>query len=509
MAWSDAFIDGLSSRALSIVFRLRIRQQFDEPAVEPGDYVIYSVPGMGEEDLTIVDLSVEGASLRSREWSTTTGGIEVRIGGRGSGRMLCRRALRGAVIELEASIGGDYETIAVGQLDGSALEWRGLWVLRAASLLGALRARLSTDVDRSQLFYLAASDGVTYPTGTPFWLPGDSTLTVDDTAGFQYMTDSTSGGTTGALLCQVSSGEPFILTYTGTTATTFTGVTSGIMGTTGLPLPAVPSAEDIKIKSVAYLNGHPIQVALKILVSTGATGAHGSLDEFPAEWGLGLPQRLIDVVDSAHHRQLTGTTTWTSIVDEAVEDAGAWLREWLAPGGFFLTVRQGLITVRAAFNPDSPMVADSFQIGDDDLLELPEWDSYDDDAEAEYQTVTVYGVAVAGTSYTPKSLPCLYDPIVDQSGRLFSGETTEAERVMEHLGPYYTRVAEVYTVVVPLPFARLTPGDWGQLHFTAPSRRAGVASLDGRRAMVASVDVEWMSGRVTLRLMAFPPDEVM
>jgi hypothetical protein len=218
---------------------------------------------------------------------------------------------------------------------------------------------------------------------------------------------------------------------------------------------------------------------------------------------------MIDVADAFAHRRACADLVWESIADEEAANAREWLAEWLAPGGFFLTVRQGSITVRAASDPDAPYLGYVFTVNDADLLSAPEWASYNDEQEVEYGSFLMYGVAVAGTTDEPKSSPYVHRYDIDQSGRLYTGETDEAGRVIAQLRSYYTRVAEVYTVKVGLRFAQLAPGDHGRLYFVAPSRAAGIDGLDGRPAMVSSVSVDWMGGVVTLSLLAFPRDELL
>ena len=509
MAWSPDFVEALAAPSLKLVFRAKIRRHFKEPEADSSPLVLFSIPGMGDDELYIREVRVEGSTLRTDDWSSDTGGAEIVLYGPGSGRNLTRRALRGSILEVDVSANGSgFERIFLGMLDGDALSYNaGQWTIRAASMLGALRCRLDAEnYGSAYLFHLEEDEGNTYPVNGTLWTPADDPLGVDDTTGFQYSEDS-SGNILGAVLIQVGeSGEPFVITYTGLTSSEFSGLTTGVMDTLALNL--IDSA-DIRVKSVAYLYGHPITVALRILTSTGTPSASRSLDIYPREWGLSIPVDLVDVTDSTAHRQACPSLIWESIVDEETDDALSWLSGWLSPGGFFLTVRQGCLTVRAASDPMAPYLGFVFTVQDSDLLALPSWASYNEGQEAEYVTVLVTSVAVAGTTSPPKSIPFVYRRDIDQSGRLYTGETDEAERVMAQLRSYYTRVAEVYTVTVGLRFAALAPGDHGRLYFTAPSRTAGIDQLDGRPAMVSSVSVDWMAGAVELTLLAFPEDEIL
>ena len=80
-----------------------------------------------------------------------------------------------------------------------------------------------------------------------------------------------------------------VISYTGTTATSFTGCTRGEYGTA----PAAHSSGD-ECNNFIVLEGNAIDIALWILTSTGA-GTNGVYDVLPASAGLAIPEAEIAI----------------------------------------------------------------------------------------------------------------------------------------------------------------------------------------------------------------------
>lgn len=80
-----------------------------------------------------------------------------------------------------------------------------------------------------------------------------------------------------------------VVSYTGKTATTFTGLLRGQLGTV-----AAAHAINAAVVNLAVLQGNPITLALQILTSTGL-GTNGPYDVLPACVGLSIDQTLVDI----------------------------------------------------------------------------------------------------------------------------------------------------------------------------------------------------------------------
>lgn len=121
---------------------------------------------------------------------------------------------------------------------------------------------------------------------------GDAVLTVSSTALFPT-------ATAGVLYLKI---EDEVISYTGKTATTFTGCLRGQLGTA-----AAAHSIDTQLDNLVVLQGNPLTLALQILTSTGA-GTNGPYDVLPACAGLAIPQANIDVAkfEAERNRWITG-----------------------------------------------------------------------------------------------------------------------------------------------------------------------------------------------------------
>ena len=115
---------------------------------------------------------------------------------------------------------------------------------------------------------------------------GDATLNVVSTAAFPAAT----GG-----VCYLRIGDEAI-SYTGKTATSFTGCARGQLGSVA----AAHTADD-EVLNFVVLQGHPLTLALQILTSTGL-GTNGPYDTLPACAGLGIAQDLVDIATFEQER---------------------------------------------------------------------------------------------------------------------------------------------------------------------------------------------------------------
>ncbi len=91
--------------------------------------------------------------------------------------------------------------------------------------------------------------------------------------------------------------EDEVISYTGVTATDFTGCVRGELGT----VPVVHELE-VETRNLVVLEGNGVDLALQIMTSTGL-GTNGPFDVLPASAGLAIDESLIDVAKFISERQ--------------------------------------------------------------------------------------------------------------------------------------------------------------------------------------------------------------
>mgnify|MGYP001582408233 CR=1 FL=1 len=504
MGWSSAFVAGLESRTIAFCYVLEVVQIYNEPG---NVWSVGSHPGLGMvTGLGLRGISVQGSTLSARTWSSTIGAFTVELVG--DIQELCKNITRGTVVTLRAGFEGmavyDFERIALGQvrnLRGTAPSW----TLECVDLLTLCRVRLQRTFGNPLLF---DSIGNTTTLGANY-TAGDGTVTVASTASFER-----EAGGTGAFLVTPSVGDPFYLTYTGTTATTFTGCsTTGQMGTT-----AVNAVATDVVTEVAYLSAHPLNIARRVLVSRD--GTNGSWDDYPAAWGLGMDSTMLDHDDIDAYQSLvvvpaSGQHNWEYTVHESESDALAWLQAFLARAGLFVTSRQGALTIRGVQHTQTPTYTSGLAITDADIEEIEDYEAWDaTDHPTEYHTVLVNS-ATGGTSNPTlevATLPYESTNTYDLTDRVFANESAVRTEVLGRVLESAQRIPERLGIrCAGLRLAQLAPGDVVPLTTRRThSRRDGPAGWKEAPAEVIEVSPSWTGGTVRLGLLVYPPtDDVL
>lgn len=323
----------------------------------------------------------------------------------------------------------------------------------------------------------------------------------------------------GAVLITPTSGQPYIVTYTGVSGNDLTGVsTTTIFDTTG----SSANVGDI-VQEVCFINRHPVDMARRILVSTG-TGTNGAYDTLPESWGLGVPENLIDMqgfTDAA--TALNATISSGSYVVHTISTvpqgpALQWIQTELQRYGLWLCERQGQITIRPALDywrhrPAITMVLNSSNL----IAALPERSNYDTGQTTESRFFTVKGEALSDWAIideAPKTRPLLATiatgPIIDGWPNVYQNQATINMSIARRVGPWHLRIHTVIECIATLEAAQLCVGDWVEVehlglwdHGTNPT-----LVQPTRPAMVSSVSCDWSAGQVTLRLHVMHPDSV-
>ncbi len=512
MAWAPAFLAALARPAATV--RLSARRIVQTWGPGSGISSATSTPtGGGVAGIgSGVPLALSSQTVSVPSWTTSRGSLRIGLGSQTAGEWAAQGMPRGALVELRATVTGSpvSQTIYRGQVRDLA----GIGpqsVLSSWDLLAAVLTRTYwfAGLDSGALFYHCTPDSIKTRTLAMAWTPGDSTLACNTTTDFGRQT-----GTEGAVLITPSSGaDPFLVTFTGQTGSTVLGVSDAHGWGPSSSVAGIGST----VQEVAWMVGHPLEVARRILVSTGA-GTNGPWDVYPAAWGYGVPEDFIDLV---------GFTTWTSLTDPATGThrvrivstvdqpaGGQWLEGVLARYGMWLTMWQGQITGRACLEDTAPAPPIVLHLDGSRILRgNPQRSTYHSGSALEYaRTVTRYGTVspteVASTLTTPETVPAQAEFLTDYGDELYQNQAAIAARLNARIGAWVEAVPHAVDLVCTLEAAQLAPGDWVTVRHPGlwtPSR-GGDNPL---RAMVGDLSVDWSAGAVTLRLYLIPTPGVV
>jgi hypothetical protein len=280
------------------------------------------------------------------------------------------------------------------------------------------------------------------------------------------------------------------------------------MGTT-----ASNASVGASVAYVAYLYGHPMDIARKLL--TSREESNGAYDLLPFEWGLGFNAELVDDDDSDQFRALvtatSGSYSWAFGQLATVTDGYAFLSDFLARGGLFLTMRQGRVTVRAGQDPYAAGAYIEAALQYHDLEEEPEVSGFDGDHTVEANVCRVLSASsfTDSTAYDAATLPATRRRDYDLSDRVSSNESATRAGDSARLSVLATRIPE--RVVAPL--ASLRGAQWAvgggiQIADERILTRALITrgTVD-RRGIIDEVTTDWTAGRVTVGALVYPPDE--
>lgn len=506
MAWSADFLIALEGRQQALAFYV---ERLAVTAAPGTAYRLSSHDGLGEDEVRLGRVEVQGCRLDPRGWHTTFGAAVFEVLGGDSaatsGLGWLQAMTRGTFVAIYAGFEdwdeADFEQIFLGQIRNvSGLRPR--WQVECIDLFTAFRTRVTRSNNNLYLFSSLSATTVS----TNFTFGVDTALEVGSTASFEKTT-----GMSGLLYVTPSGGDPYYLSYTGTAAgpTRFTGVgTTAELGTSGANL-----APGDTVQEAAWVYGHPVNVLRALLCSTGA-GTNGAYDLAPATWGLGINDGFLDHDDIDDTETLvqpsSGSWEFHAYALAETEDAWAWMAERMAEVGLFFAMRQGLLTIRPAL--DTQTAGAVLAIDDDDIEAITAYTAWDEGHAPEYQLVRVQassGVGTDSTNSDAATMPSGGLTIVDVSPYVFSNASAVEAELLDRVQEHLQGVPESITVrCAGLRLAQLCPGDVVEFSSTrTDSRRAGSAGWSSEPALVVEVTPDWMGGTVTLGLLIYPPDQ--
>jgi hypothetical protein len=499
MAWSAAFVAALNDRTATPTFHLGVVSGFSGL---PGRWDVQThrdVAGWG----VIEGVQVQGAGLQLLDWTCSFGGFSVTIA-TDNPHVLLTQIVKGQIVALSAKFAStSAEPIAVGMVRNVS-GMGGRYTIECSDFLSALGSR-NTQTAAELALFSGLDDETTLGAD---YTAGDATITVASTTGF----DREDGGS--GLIWIHPSGVPgddsFALTYTGKTGTTFTGCSAaGVAGTT-----ATNVASGGAVTEGAWIDDHPIHMALKVLTSTGTAAANGAYDTLPRTWAYGIPQAYVDAADAATYVVLStpasGSDDWHFAVGTPQTDGFGWLQQVLYLGGFFLVPLQGGISVRCIADPED--MREEAHIYSRDIEEIEEWMAYDPDYAAEVNSITIQsssGGLATGDDPSGKvaSLPAELGATVDVSSLVFANETAIRTEVANRMVPWLARIPERMVVrCAGRRMAALAPGDRVSVTTDLATGRleSTKRGYDRRAALVTRVDPDWMRGAVRVHLAILP-----
>lgn len=499
MSWDPSFIADLAAPKAPAVYAVRTVRIADEYTYR-GDYTMATDPRFGDPILRGPPSCV-GSTLSLDTFRATIGGFTFEICGNVNGLRTYIR--RGTCVEILMGFGSygsidAFERIGIGRVDNVDFDGRSLRlsILDATSLIDG---RWVEDGDKADLFYGLRSENRTSTTLTSDYTAGDTTLHVTSSSGFTRETSAT-----GALIV----GE-HVLTYTSVGSGTFTGCS-----TVGRFLTdAADVATGEAVTEAAYLYGHPLGIARKVLTSTG-DGTNGAYDVYPVGWGFGIPTDYIDM-DEIHTEATDIVTVGSSVyklellVTEPVTDPRSWLVGWLSLAGCFLTMRQGQLTVRGLTGHPTIRRAPVMAFTDTEIVPWSlrsTW--WDPTRPKEYGSTDVY----YGTSSIPiespvepcGTLPAGNDKPVDLSSILFNedGYADQGDVLTEihnRVFMFAKLIGEAVTWTTGLAAMQLTVGDYVTLKTACTYLRTGYDRTDYEsELLVVQVTPDFRAGTCTI-----------
>lgn len=498
MSWSADFRAALASGGpLMMRYGARGLGMSDVPGLP---WAHATAPGLPDSLLTMAaPPRIAGGRVAPVSWGASCGAAEWNITGDSAAADIALKAARGQLLELLAQpVGsGTWDRIWAGQFLG--LSGVGpSWTMRAYDLVAACRSRLKVGAGSLGRLFNAAGNSTPSTAG---YTVGDSTLYCSTVGLFRE------AGARGAVRVTNPSGDVFYLTYTGETSTSITGVSSaGEFGTT-----AHNAASGSGVAHIVLVEGHPVEIALKILTSTGSgTGSNGPFDYLPEFWGYALDQDWVDINDAATTRALmsaSGGYSWSVLVAAPVDDGLAWLRALLAPAGLWLVLRQGQISLRCAQDPwNSTAVLSGLEVTEADIVSVDSWEAHALAANAYAYVVQVKSATGTEQVYEfPAGLPVSSAPtLYDMSTVLYDNENPVRDEVKARLAPWAHRnTFRLGLTLRGLRWAGLAEGDLLPTtcrRFPVRAPGGGLAALERWPFMVTSVSPDWSTGRTSVSL---------
>jgi hypothetical protein len=522
MSWSGPFIDALyqTHRVPRWFIKWeRIASSFlgISPIPLGEEVTVGSHSGLGCDFIGLQEPVFQGAQLSPATMSSTLSGWSVDIVGSTTCRALVRKYLtRGSIISLKFGYQGmgaaDFQRVALGQIRNIYIFGQNRIRLEVNDFLTALRGKFTIEQGLAQSMFSDAGTTTTAAANPP----GSNPYTVTSTTDFKKET-----GADGAIYLASTLGDPYYIRWSASTATTFTNASVGVRV---LDTTDVGTLLNDVVTSIAYIKDHPINIARKMLVSTGG-GANGVQDTLPNTWGWAVPVQFIDYDDSDNFIRASGgpssTYHWEAYTAAPVEDGYGWLSALLAKGGFFLAQRQGCLTVRCLQNvnvDNGTTVVTGIAITEADIFQDSEIEHELFCSEWNYEYGQIQITTNAGTGTATGAIgtwPAQYSYNIDLSTNIFHDDIIIRTEIFSRIKTHLCRIPERIVITkAHLRLAQLTIGDICFLNMSilglSWDRYAAAKGQHGinlRRVLVTEVTPDFIQGYCRIALMIYPTDD--
>ena len=492
-------------------------------------YVLHSHAGpSGSEHIphAIEGMSGAGQRVNVRSWTSSIGGLRVRLSGVEVAQFVARNIPRGMVAELKVGFEGmdfdDWETVGLYSLQ-SISGARNQWSIEMSDLFSILQA--PDKVTLSAQFYKGAGVSTTVAVD---W--NNATATASTTLQVADASDFNRDGSAdhrGLLYCQPSSGDPFYLKFSAATtspAHQATIVPVNAIGTTRANL-----ASGDTVTPLGYVFDSVPDVAHRVLFG----GLAGS-STMPENWHMDLKydSHLVNRTDLNEWRarwlSLYANFSGDFIVSNPLENPFRGLEEYLSAFGAWLVFKegglswrfvQGLVDVGTAGGMLPAFDVADYVITDDDIEREDTYQRHHPDAPVEY-----FQINFPSGNWSDDGRPVVTKPGVfrlnhDSVNRAFdddvltSNRTNATTNLKRRIGPWYTRIPDQMNLTLKgWKFAEVVPGDVVSLEsqYIRDLITGGAADHyfsdyhEGTNYLVTGVDVDWSGFNTSIQLTTLP-----
>jgi hypothetical protein len=511
MSWSTAFTTSLTGRS-SRAWRYTLSRINASYTDNPGTSISIGSNAGANLPVLVGAPVIAGAGVSPGQWVPQVAGctVGVAVSNAAAFATLATSLPRGTMVQIQAqdmlNTSAGPERIFLGSVE-SMNRVGTQCTLTLRDIRSALRTRISAT--QGSLFHETADTdtlGGSYNAGA-------TTITLSGAVPSAFAVDTTS--TRGAVRIDPTTGDPFYLTFTGTSGSTLTGVaSSAVMGTT-----AVNAAIGDVVTPCAWLEGNPIDIALRILTSTG-TAANGTDDTMPASWGYALPHAIIDRTDAILAREIvtpypapsTAASYHVAHAVDSSQPAGFdWLSSFLALFGVWIVVRQGSISFRATTDPKhaslEPISTPLFSAGRANIIEVSRGEVYGATVAVRWynQIVKFNGGTAFGGTLPPTTRILPAEPHGRDSDQpdltRYLDTQADADDVAQRVLWWNGYPPHVFELSTTMGLAEVAEGDWLALDLDLVGDDYSPdysAASTRRKVMVIGVDYDWQQQQCRL-----------
>lgn len=513
MGWSVPFRVAINSGSYAPRYLLEwVQVPAGTLRVFGGNVRLSSFPAPGyQQKIREQGLSVSGGTLSLRDWSCSP--LMFSVGVLGEELDDLRQHLqRGQAVVLKMGFSDDpneFESVALGTVYGLSRSGSG-WEIRCRGLEGSLTSRITTEAGKQALGYDLGSDVLSTAIGS-----SDTTIDVPDASVFRF------DGVKGAVLITANDSTTYYATFTGTSSGTGAGgsdqLTGVVLGFGGTTWSATSSGN--AIAEVMFTQAHPLEIAARILASTGA-GTNGIHDVLPASWGFGIPEEHIADRDIESFRLLSqptsGADNWAWLKPSAIEDPQTELAQFLNPCGYFLTQHRGRLTARCVVRTGIQNTPGNFILTDAACMPgALGYEAWNPDTPTEYERCRILYTdgTTAGTS-AASDLDHIPSRGINTHtmGGVWSGTANAAAIVADlvtRLKDWDQRTAEVLSLRLHGWGAALgSPGDVVTVDLSVLTSRLGGA-YNQRAGLLLRCAPDWFGSSTYVEIAVLPADEVV